>query len=397
MTRGAARGTSLVELLIGLALALVVVAGAVQTLQSVGDAAVAIPDATDARQRVRAATDALASAVQDSGNGPLVGPCRGGLSCLSPSLLPVRLGGRSPDPFDRVVDAHLTAWGLIPGGAQAVLSAPLAPEGTVLAFAPNAWCAEGDATCGFEPGHTVALLAPDTTWEWAEVVAVGAGALTIARRPPAVTTTYPVGSVVAAATVSTFALKPDPLGGQVLMAGDGGGGAEQPMVDHLDALAFTLWGEAAPPAVRAAPGGDPPWTVTYGPVPRVSWIPDGADATTAAGGMAVATPAVKLACLFTVGADGVPVSTLRPHGDGHGIVPFSAAELTDGPWCPSAANPRRFDADLFRIRLTVVTATTGPTHEALRPGTVWRGRGHVARVVPSVALRRVVAPAVLAR
>lgn len=396
MTRGAARGTSLVELLIGLAVALLVIAGAVQALQSVGDAAVTIPDATDARQRVRAATDAVASAVQASGNGPLVGPCRGPLSCLAPPLLPVRLGGRSPDPVDRVVDAHLTAWGLIPGGAQAMLSAPLSPDGTVVAFAPNAWCAEGDATCGFQSGQTVALLAPDTSWEWADVVAVGAGALTVARRPPSVTTTYPVGTVVAAAMVSTFALKADPLGGQVLVGGDGGSGAERPMVDHLDALAFALWGEAAPPVVHPAPGGDPPWTVTYGPSPRVSWLADGTDPPPAAG-MVATSPAVTPACLFTVGADGVPVSTLRPHGEGRGIVSFSAAEFTDGPWCPSATSPRRFDADLLRIRLAVATATAGPTHEALRPGTAWRGRHRVARVVPSVALRRVVAPAVLAR
>ena len=31
-------------------------------------------------------------------------------------------------------------------------------------------------------------------------------------------------------------------------------------------------------------------------------------------------------------------------------MPLTAAQLTDGPWCPDAANVNRYDADLHRVR-----------------------------------------------
>jgi len=33
-----------------------------------------------------------------------------------------------------------------------------------------------------------------------------------------------------------------------------------------------------------------------------------------------------------------------------GLVELSPPVLTDGPWCPDAASPTRFDADLLRVR-----------------------------------------------
>jgi hypothetical protein len=33
-----------------------------------------------------------------------------------------------------------------------------------------------------------------------------------------------------------------------------------------------------------------------------------------------------------------------------GLVPLTSSMLTDGPWCPGAGAPNRFDADLLRVR-----------------------------------------------
>ena len=37
------------------------------------------------------------------------------------------------------------------------------------------------------------------------------------------------------------------------------------------------------------------------------------------------------------------------------LVKLTRAQLTDGPWCPDALSPNRFDADLLRIRKIAVT------------------------------------------
>ena len=47
---------------------------------------------------------------------------------------------------------------------------------------------------------------------------------------------------------------------------------------------------------------------------------------------------------------GGPVPRLGALGAGVSPVPLDPARLRDGPWCPDAVHPARFDADLLRIR-----------------------------------------------
>ena len=48
------------------------------------------------------------------------------------------------------------------------------------------------------------------------------------------------------------------------------------------------------------------------------------------------------------------------------LVRLTAADLTDGPWCPDAVNPNRFDADLLRLRTVAITLRVEATDPALR-------------------------------
>jgi hypothetical protein len=48
------------------------------------------------------------------------------------------------------------------------------------------------------------------------------------------------------------------------------------------------------------------------------------------------------------------------------LVPLEPATFTDGPWCPDAVNPNRFDADLLRIRRIVVTLRVESAAASLR-------------------------------
>ena len=86
---------------------------------------------------------------------------------------------------------------------------------------------------------------------------------------------------------------------------------------------------------------------------------------------------------------------------GGGLVRMTAADLTNGPWCPAAANPNRFDADLFRVRKIRVSLRvqsgnpefrssigTGGDALFLRPGT---SRGGYKQV-PDQAIRFDVSP-----
>jgi hypothetical protein len=49
--------------------------------------------------------------------------------------------------------------------------------------------------------------------------------------------------------------------------------------------------------------------------------------------------------------DGAAVPRLPDlSANGVGLVEMAPALLADGPWCPDAASPNRFDADLLRVR-----------------------------------------------
>jgi hypothetical protein len=50
----------------------------------------------------------------------------------------------------------------------------------------------------------------------------------------------------------------------------------------------------------------------------------------------------------------------------NGLVRLTAAQLTDGPWCPDEANAHRWDADLLRIRAIGVTLRVEAADRALR-------------------------------
>jgi hypothetical protein len=66
---------------------------------------------------------------------------------------------------------------------------------------------------------------------------------------------------------------------------------------------------------------------------------------------------------------GLQVPRLAVLASGGGVdtvAELTSAQLTDGPWCPDAANPNRWDADLLRIRRIDVTLRIESANGALR-------------------------------
>jgi len=117
-------------------------------------------------------------------------------------------------------------------------------------------------------------------------------------------------------------------------------GADVPVVDHVVSLAFEYFGDPRPPTSTA--------------------------------------PLEESTCLFEAGDP--PTPRLAVLGDGPELIALTAAQLTDGPWCPDAASSDRWDADLLRIRRVAATLRVEAAAASLRgPASALFMRGGTSR------------------
>jgi hypothetical protein len=169
---------------------------------------------------------------------------------------------------------------------------------------------------------------------------------------------------------SVYSLKSDAGAGTYqLVAYDGGTNPDVPVVDNIVALAFEYYGDAQPPRMRkalVAPIG--PWT-TYGPPPSP---------------LAVAPFAAGENCAFVNDGSPTPAPRLASLGAPFdGLVQLTAAQLTDGPWCPDDGAANRWDADLLRIRRVAVRLRVQAAVASLRgPAGLLFAHGGTARSTP---------------
>jgi hypothetical protein len=219
------------------------------------------------------------------------------------------------------------------------------------------------------------------------ITAVAGAALTVRHDMPDSGVVYAAGAaVIAEATSRTYYLKLDAAtGASQLVQYDGAGGADVPVVDHVVALSFELRGDPRPPRMRL-PLTDPagPWT-TYGPRPPP------------AGTQTTAYPPGENCAFMSDGSLTPPprLSDLTPGA--RALVPLTPAELTDGPWCPDAFSPSRYDADLLRVRAVVISLRVESASDAFRgPGGPLFTRGGTSRsggrMLPDEEVRFLVSP-----
>jgi hypothetical protein len=145
-----------------------------------------------------------------------------------------------------------------------------------------------------------------------------------------------------AAVGTTFWLKSDNATATYqLMVNDTTSNLDVPVADHVVALRFEYFGDPQPPTLRR-PLDDPAGPGTsYGPAP----------AAVASAGFAAGEN-----CIFVSDASGTPQPRLAELGPPDSApINLASTQLTDGPWCPSGADPNRWDADLLRIRSVAVT------------------------------------------
>jgi len=381
-------GFSLVELLVAMTVALLVTASVFAMLDPAAGAFQTQPEAADVQQRLRVATDVLYRDLLIAGGGPTVAPGSNTWGQLAAAVLPLRIGRRSADPAGTFDPGRITVWSVSPAAPQTTLASPLSSASGTATLNSGPGCREGDQTCGFRSGMTVAVFGPSGIWDLFSVTGVIGNALTLQHNLRDSALTHNAGeAIVAEVTVRTYFLRDEPGSGVArLMRYDGAGGADVPVVDHVVGLQFQYLGEAEPPAIVVGTGVAEPQRVTYGPLP-----PDVGVTRTGY------SPGEN--CAFGRTGGGALLSRLEPLAAGPVLVPLAASALTDGPWCPDAASPNRYDADLLRVRQVIVTVTVEAAVAALRgpagPLFTRSGTARGTRQVPDRVARLAVAPRAL--
>ncbi|MGE3508507.1 MAG: PilW family protein [Vicinamibacterales bacterium] len=383
------RGFTLLEMTVASGLLLVVLLLAMRPLPSTEALFDAHSEASDMQQRMRAATDALRRDIGDAGGAGTLESDGTPLIAWTPALWPMRLGLRSPDPPGTARTDVLTILSALPLPAVPTRTAhDMAAQDGSLRVLHDPGCAPMSTVCGLAVDTDLLITDGHGTFDLFTVTEVTPPTLRVRHNGTDWTHSYPAGSRVIPVRSRTYTLRQAGNGRPPqLVRYDGTEGPDAAIVDHVVGFAVEYLADPDPPRMRR-PLSDPagPWT-TYGPPPPVA---DEAVIPVIAGSN----------CLFH--GNGTPLASagLPPLGPADGpLVPLRSDQLSDGPWCPEAASPVRYDADLLRIRSVELTvriesaldALRGPAGTFTRPGTASDPR----RLLPDVELHLRITPPAL--
>jgi prepilin-type N-terminal cleavage/methylation domain-containing protein len=331
------KGFSLVELLVAMAITLVVAATTLSLLGPAHDAFQVQPESADLQQRIRVGIDALHRDVLMAGAGMYAAGDVGPLHRWLPPVMPYRAFGAGSDAAGGTyfrTDAISLLF--VPSTASQTTLAEPVPAGALDVTIENpATCPAPTASqaCGLVAGDQVLVFEPSGVWDVFAVDRVnGGGALSLRGSPPA--RGFAAGADVTHVRAVTYALRADPASRAHQLVRSEGLAPAQPVFDHIVKLEFQYLGEPEPPRVLDESEARP--RATYGPAPPPVDAP-----------LASWPPGEN--CVFAL-VDGEHQPRLAVLGATGSLVPLAPAMLTDGPWCPDADAPNRFDADLLRIR-----------------------------------------------
>ena len=385
-TRLSCRGFSLVELLVALAITLLVTSAVFAMLDPAGGAFQVQPEAADTMQRLRAATDALRRDLMSAGSGPSTARSPNPSVLMAAAIFPARIGRRSPDAAGTFNNTVLSFWSVSPAAPQAALAAPLVSASGAATILAGPGCADQDPTCGFRSGTLALVIGRSGAWDLFSITGAQGPVLTLQHNLRDSAFVFKAGDTIAAATARAYFFRDDRATGvPQLMRYDAAGGPDTPVIDHIVYGRFEYFGDPEPPWPAVVAVGEPA-RATYGPMP-----PDA--------GVADTDYPMGENCAFARSAGGAIVPRLATLAPQPVLVPLTESALTDGPWCPDAANPNRYDADLLRVREVVVTVRAEAAIAALRgpagPLFTRSGTARGNRFVPDRILRIVVAPRAL--
>lgn len=347
-------GATLIELLVASAIALLLGSSLLMLTVQAHDGFGAQPAAIDAQERLRVAVETLQGGLLVAGSGPGTPIAGLSLGALVPAVLPYRIGLRGSDPPGTFRDDVLSIVRASRESPAVAIDAPFDGVGTTVPLRATPGCPLGRPACGIEEGASVLLVAPGGPSDLLGVSLVGPASVVLEARGRTSGRRYPAGSWLVPVAVSVHYLRPATGADGPLLARYDGYRSDLPGVDHVVRLSFEYFGDPQPPAVRVSAGvlGD---SMTYGPAPPALGEDDDQDSWGAGENCVVAVE------------NGRQVPRLAVLGDaGSPLRPLGAGALTDGPWCPDASSPSRFDADLLRVRRVRVSVRVEAAEEAFR-------------------------------
>jgi prepilin-type N-terminal cleavage/methylation domain-containing protein len=374
-------GFSLLELLVSMMIMLVITGGVFSLLNPAQGTFAAQPELSDMQQRLRVGADVLYKDLMMVGNGAYQGSMSGSLLYRFAPVLPFRQGTLNDDPPGTFRSDIITLIYVPPTFAQTGLATRGPSLNSVeIAVTKEAGCPVGDDLCGFKSGMTVMMYDDSGNMDIFTITNVQESAMHLQHNNDNLTYTgYDPGTTkIVQANYFEYYLKTDNTNALYqLMFYDGSGNPDVPVVDNVVGLAFEYYGDPQPPIVKAGSGTtQSPWLTTYGPAPK----------------------GTTDNCAFTFAGGPAAIPKLADLGAANSaLVKLTAAQLTDGPWCPSDNNPNRWDADLLRVRKIGVTLRVQSASAALRgPASAFFSHGGTSRGgsqwVPDQEIRFTVSP-----
>lgn len=383
-TQASSDGFTAIELLISTALFGVLAGAVFAIVQPARDMMMVQPEVQDVQQRLRFGVSTLQRAIAFAGAATTTGPYSGAALQAFAAIRPYRIGDRNADPPQNVFYRSdvLTVIAVSNDAIPArIRSVTVTATSAIVEVEPN--CA-GSAVCGFPAGARVAAIdVTGRTW-FGTVRGVQGTSVEVEGADADPFTTAATGALLVVIDQATYASGIDKTTGTPRMTVYDGHLSESPLVDHVIRFAVQYVGDPAAPSVPMEDELAPWVPATYGPSPPAATIDVEADS----------WPAGE-SCTFAV-VDGVHASRLpRLAGDAPVLIPPSM--LTDGPWCPDAASPNRFDADLLRIRRVDIVLRVQVAFASMRGPASLRflnagTAGRQSRLVPDQEIRFSVTP-----
>jgi prepilin-type N-terminal cleavage/methylation domain-containing protein len=339
-------GFTLVEMLIAMAVMLVILGGVFQAFNPAQGSFQTQPEVADMQQRLRVGTDRLYNGLVVAGAGIYSGSAVGTLGQFFAPVLPYLVGPLHNDPARGVFfrDDAITIFHVPTTASQCTIRDQMPRPSSEVKVNAEPGCPSDDPLCGFEQGMRVIIFDATGSFDFFTITEVQSDALHLQHRPPInpedFSKAYDVGATISQVETDAYYWRHDAATNTFQLMHYDLFASEMPLIDDVVGLRFDYMGEAAPPVLRA-PVTDPigPWT-SYGPKPPALGVDVTGDS----------WPAGEN-CTFRVdAATGQHVSRLATLGGPGTLTALTAAELSDGPWCPDATNVNRYDADLHRVR-----------------------------------------------
>lgn len=354
-------GTSLVELLVAVALLGLALATVAMLAAAVLSGFEADPAAADEQQRARSGVNALIDDVLHAGSGFVQAADDapgGGLPALAPDA--VNAGGWTV----RAMPNTLTTMAGRRSAAHARLRAAAAAGDVWLRLERPAFCSAVSVTCGFAAGDDLLVFDRHGRFALATIAQV-APPLDLELVSP-LTDGWLTGASVSAVVTHTYATRADPATGLSQLVRRLGAGPANPVIDFVTRFEVEWHAAGAAPFVRVAPDGTVE-DATAGPRPPPA--------------AALADPAWPPGenCAFARDSAGTPVWR-----GGTGIP--ALADFGDGPWCPAATASSRWDVDLARVTRVTVRLGVAVASARLRPPVSVLTRAPGGRIVPDLTL-----------